>query len=356
MSSKAAREGGIGLRRVGLGVAGLGRIGLMHAENLAGPVRSAELVRVVDADEQRARTTGERLGVEWSASYDDLLADPDVDGVVIATPTPLHVEMVERAAAAGKHIFCEKPISLDLPSTLVAIEAAHTAGCAFQIGFHRRFDRDWAAAAGRVEAGELGDVYLFRTTLRDKQPPPMEYIKDSGGFFVDVTIHDLDTARWLVGEIEEVTAFGAALSDPAFEQLDDVDNALVVLRFANGALGAIDESRVAGYGYECSTEVVGSLATVRIADHRRVHNDWLTPGSAAVDWVEDFTERFPHAYALELEEFASAIREQRPPAVTGEDGLAAFVLAQACERSYREQRTVRLRREERVGRVIYEAA
>src|SRR5437870_10564092 len=261
MSSKAAREGGIGLRRVGLGVAGLGRIGLMHAENLAGPVQSAELVRVVDADEQRARTTGEWLGVEWSASYDDLLADPDVDGVVIATPTPLHVEMVERAAAAGKHIFCEKPISLDLPSTLVAIEAAHTAGCAFQIGFHRRFDRDWAAAAGRIEAGELGDVYVFRTTLRDKQPPPMEYIKDSGGFFVDVTIHDLDTARWLVGEIEEVTAFGAALSS-AFAQIDDVDNAAVVLRFTNGALGVIDESRVAGYGYECSTEVLGSLATV----------------------------------------------------------------------------------------------
>jgi inositol 2-dehydrogenase len=356
MSTEAAREGEIGLRRVGLGVAGLGRIGLMHAENLVGRVPSARLARVVDADEPRARTTGERLGVAWSATYGDLLVDPDVDGVVIATPTPLHVDMVERAAAAGKHVFCEKPISLDLSSTQTAIDAARTAGRAFQIGFHRRFDPDWAAAAGRIEAGELGDVYFFRTTLRDKQPPPMDYIRDSGGFFVDVTIHDLDTARWLVGEIEEVSAFGAALSDPAFEQVGDVDNALVVLRFANGALGAIDESRVAGYGYECSTEVLGSRATVRIDDHRRVHNAWLTPGSAAVDWVEDFTERFPHAYALELEEFATAIRDEREPAVTGEDGLAAFVLAQACERSYREERTVRLRREERVGRVIYEAA
>jgi inositol 2-dehydrogenase len=356
MSSEAAREGGLGLRRVGMGVAGLGRIGVMHAENLAGPVPSAELRRVVDADEARARTTGERLGVPWSTTYDDLLADPEIDGVVVATPTPLHVEMVEGAAAAGKHVFCEKPISLELSSTLAAIEAAREARIALQIGFQRRFDPDWAAAAERIEAGELGDVYLFRTTLRDKQPPPMEYIEDSGGFFVDVTIHDLDTARWLVGEIEEVTAFGAALSDPAFEQVDDVDNAVVVLRFANGALGVIDESRVAGYGYECSTEVLGSRATVRVDDHRRVNNAWLTSGSAAVDWVEDFTERFPHAYALELEEFAAAIREQRSPAVTGEDGLAAFVLAQACDRSYREQRTVRLRREERVGRVIYEAA
>lgn len=354
MTSDAA--GDRGNRRIRVGLAGLGRIGLLHAENLVGPVVAAELVRVVDADAAHARATGKRLGVEWSASYEDLLADPDIDGVVIATPTPFHVEMVEGAAAAHKHVFCEKPISLDLASTLAAIEAARAAGVALQVGFHRRFDPDWAAAAARIQSGELGDVYLFRTTLRDKQPPPLDYIRDSGGFFVDVTIHDLDTARWLVGEIEEVSAFGAALSDPAFAEAGDVDNAVVALRFAGGALGVIDESRVAGYGYECSTEIVGSRATVRIGDHRRVNNLWLTPGSAGVDWVDDFTECFPQAYALELEEFAAAIREQRAPAVTGEDGLAAFVLAQACDRSFREQRTVRLRHEERVGSVVYEAA
>jgi myo-inositol 2-dehydrogenase/D-chiro-inositol 1-dehydrogenase len=344
------------LRRARLGLAGLGRIGLLHATNLTGRVNAAEVVRVVDADESLARVVGERLNVEWGTSYDDLVSDPHVDGVVIATPTPLHVEMIERAAAAAKHVFCEKPISLDLPSTLAAVDAASDGGIALQVGLHRRFDPDWAAAAERIRAGELGDVYLFRTTLRDKQPPPLDYIKDSGGFFVDVTIHDLDTARWLVGEIEEVTAFGAALSDEKFVEVDDVDNAVVALRFAGGALGVIDESRVAGYGYECSTEVVGSRATVRIGDHRRTHDVWLTPGSAAVDWVDDFTERFPDAYALELESFATAILEGRPPAVTGEDALAAFVLAQACERSFREGRTIRLRHEERVGRVSYEAA
>jgi inositol 2-dehydrogenase len=344
------------LRRARLGLAGLGRIGLLHATNLTGRVNAAEVVRVVDTDESLARVVGERLNVEWGTSYDDLVSDPDVDGVVIATPTPLHVEMIERAAAAAKHVFCEKPISLDLPSTLAAVDAARDGGIALQVGLHRRFDPDWAAAAERIRAGKLGDVYLFRTTLRDKQPPPLDYIKDSGGFFVDVTIHDLDTARWLVGEIEEVTAFGAALSDEKFVEVDDVDNAVVALRFAGGALGVIDESRVAGYGYECSTEVVGSRATVRIGDHRRTHDVWLTPGSAAVDWVDDFTERFPDAYALELESFATAILEGRPPAVTGEDALAAFVLAQACERSFREGRTIQLRHEERVGRVSYEAA
>lgn len=356
MSGEQQRLGGRGLRRVGLGVAGLGRIGLYHAENLAGRVPSADLVRVVDADETLVRATGERLGVAWSAAYEDLLDDAAVDGIVVATPTALHVEMVEQAAAAGKHVFCEKPISLDLAATVAAVEAARGAGISLQVGFHRRFDPDWVVAAAGIRAGELGEIYLFRTTLRDKQPPPMSYIEDSGGFYVDVSIHDLDTARWLVGEIEEVTAFGAALSDPGFVALEDVDNAVIVLRFANGALGVIDESRVAGYGYECSTEVLGSRATVRIGDHRKANNVWLTPGTAAVDWVDDFTERFPEAYALELESFAAAIREGRTPEVTGEDGLAAFILAQACDRSFRDRRTVRLRHDEQVGYVTYEAA
>jgi inositol 2-dehydrogenase len=356
MSGEQQRLGGRGLRRVGLGVAGLGRIGLLHARNLAGRVASADLIRVVDADETIARATSRRLGVPWSTDYEDLIGDAEVDGIVVATPTPLHVAMVEKAAAAGKHVFCEKPISLDPSSTVAAVDAAREAGISFQVGFHRRFDPDWAAAAARIKAGELGEVYSFHTRLRDKQPPPMEYIRNSGGFFVDVSIHDLDTARWLVGEIEEVTAFGAALSDPAFDEVGDVDNAVVVLRFANGALGVIDESRVAGYGYDCSTEVLGSRATVRIDDHRRINNVWLTPGSADVDWVDDFTERFPQAYALELESFATAILERQPPVVTGEDGLAAFVLAQACDRSFRDGRAVRLRHEERVGHVAYEAA
>jgi inositol 2-dehydrogenase len=333
--------------RVRLGVVGLGRIGGLHADNLAGRTSSTELVRVVDVEPELARATGERLGVDWSTSYDDLLSDPSLDGVVVATPTPAHATMVEQAAAASKHVFCEKPISFDLPSTERALAAARAAGIAFQVGFQRRFDPDHAAVAARIAAGELGDVYLFRTTLRDMRPPPIDYIRGSGGFFVDVTIHDLDAARWLVGEIEEVTAFGAAVSDPAFAEVGDVDNAVVALRFASGALGVIDESRVAGYGYESSTEVVGSRATVRIGGHRRLDNVWLTPGSAAVDWVADFTERYRDAYLLELEEFAATIREGRRPAVSGEDGLAAFVLARACERSFREGRTVR---------VAYEAA
>lgn len=341
------------IRRVRLAVAGLGRIGQMHAANLAGRAPSVELVAVADALGEVAEETGERLGVPWTTSFAELLALPEVEGVVIATPTPLHAEMVEQAATAGKHVFCEKPVALEVGPTLTAIDAARAAGIKFQVGFHRRFDPDWAAATERIEAGELGDVYLFRTSLRDKASPGPGYLAGSGGFFVDVTIHDLDTARWMVGEIDEVTAIGAALTDPAFAEVGDLDNAIVTLRFASGALGVIDNSRAAGYGYECSTEVMGSRATARIGYHRRANVEWLTPGAATVDWVVDFTERYPDAYLLELEDFAAAIRDDCEPKVGGDDALAAFVLAQACAQSLREGRPVRLQRANENGGVRY---
>ncbi len=341
-------------RKLRVGLAGLGRMGRRHAETLRRSP-SMELVRIADADEATARRVADELAVAWSTDFEDLVADPQVAAVVVAAPTALHAEMIERAARAGKHVFCEKPIALDVDTTLRAVAAARSAGVKLQVGFHRRFDPDWAAATARIQQGELGDVYLFRTSLRDMRPPAIDYIRTSGGFFVDVTIHDLDTARWMVGEIDEVTALGAVVSDPAFAEAGDVDTALVTLRFANGALGVIDNTRVAGYGYECSTEVVGSKATVRIGRHRRVDNEWLTPGASTVDWVVDFTERFPEAYALELEGFASAIRDDRPVAVSGEDALAAFVLAQACDRSLREHRTVRLRWTDGVGYELEDA-
>jgi myo-inositol 2-dehydrogenase/D-chiro-inositol 1-dehydrogenase len=330
-------------RPIRLAVAGLGRIGQLHARNLAGRTPGVDLVAVVDPVATLARRTAESLGVGWSASFDEIVSDAAVDGVVIAAPTAEHAAMVERAAAAGKHVFCEKPIALETEPTLRAIEAAASAGVKLQVGFHRRFDPDWAAGAARIHAGELGRVYLFRTSLRDKRSPGAGYVSGSGGFFVDVTIHDLDVARWLVGEVARVTAVGAAITDPSFAEVGDVDTAIVTLEFANGALGVIDNTRSAGYGYECSTEVVGAKATVRIGDHRRVHNVWLTPGAATVDWVDDFAERYPLAYQRELEDFAAAIRDDRPPAVTGEDALAAFVLARACDRSLREGRTISLR-------------
>jgi inositol 2-dehydrogenase len=344
------------MHRVRVGIVGLGRMGRFHAENLAGRIAAAELVRVVDEVEDTARMVGAQLGTEWSSSFKDLLDDPEIEAVVISTPTPLHAEMIQQAAQSGKHVFCEKPVSFELHQTVQAIEATRAAGVKLQMGIHRRFDPDWTAAVDRINKGELGDVYLFRTSLRDMRPPSIDYIRTSGGFFIDVSIHDFDTARWMVGEIDEVTSFGSAVASRAIAETGDIDTALICLRFASGALGVIDNSRVAGYGYECSTEVMGSKATARVSHHRRAHVQWLTPGQAAEDWVKDFTERYPDAYRLELEDFVAGILEDRPVAVTGEDALAAFMLCRAADESLRAGRTVKLTHRERKGQVVYEAA
>jgi myo-inositol 2-dehydrogenase / D-chiro-inositol 1-dehydrogenase len=328
--------------KVRIGLAGLGRMGRIHAANLADRCPSARLACVFDADEAVARQVGEQYEVPWVKSYEDILADGAVDAVAIATPTATHAGLCGRAAQAGKHVFCEKPISLDRPETVAAIEAVRSAGVVFQVGFHRRFDPDWAAAADRIRAGELGQVYLFRTSLRDMTPPRPEFLAHSGGFFVDVAIHDLDVARWLVGEIVEVTAHGTALSDPGFAEIGDIDTAVVVLRFENGALGVIDDSRAAGYGYECSTEVMGASATVRIDHPQYRHYEWRTPGWAARDLPRDFEQRYPLAYTEELESFARCVRDGLPPRVTASDALAAFDLARAAGQSWRSGRTVKV--------------
>jgi inositol 2-dehydrogenase len=336
-----------------VGLAGLGRMGRIHAANLSARCPSARLACVFDANPDVARQVGEQFEVPWTQSYDDICTDPSIDAVAIATPTGSHAELSIRASQAGKHIFCEKPISLDRQATLDTIEAVQAAGVTFQPGFHRRFDPDWAAAVDRMRAGELGDVYLFRTSLRDMIPPKVEFLANSGGFFVDVTIHDLDTARWMVGEVVQVSAHGTALSDPRLAEIGDIDTAVVVLHFENGALGVIDDSRAAGYGYECSTEVMGRKATVRIDHPQYRHYEWRTPGWAARDLVGDFEQRYPWAYAEELECFARSVRDGVPPQVTAYDALAAFDLAQAADRSWRSGQPVRVEPQRTAPGVIY---
>jgi myo-inositol 2-dehydrogenase/D-chiro-inositol 1-dehydrogenase len=342
-------------RRVRIGLAGLGRMGRIHAGSLSARCASAELACVYDADPEVSRRASERYGVARAASYDDILADESIDAVAIATPTASHAGLCVRASQAGKHVFCEKPISLGRQETVAAIETVRAAGVIFQVGFHRRFDPDWVAAVDRMRSGELGEVYLFRTSLRDMIPPQPEFLAGSGGFFVDVTIHDLDTARWMVGEIVEVSAHGSALSGPGFAETGDIDTAVVVLRFESGALGVIDNSRAAGYGYECSTEVMGRHATVRIDHPEYRHYEWRTPGWASRGLARDFEQRFPAAYAGELEAFARCAADGLPPRVTGYDALAAFDLARAAEESWRCGRTVRVTPERTGGGVVYRA-
>lgn len=339
--------------RVRIGVAGLGRIGAVHAENIAGRVPYADLARVVDADPTRAQEMGERFGVPWSTDAQDLWDDDSVDAVVIATPTPTHPGAVAAAAAAGKAIFCEKPLGLTEAATREVIEGVARAGVLLQVGLHRRFDPDTQRVKQLLTEGALGAVYSFRTSLRDMQPQAMEYIRQSGSFFVDATIHDLDLARWLIGEITEVSVFGSSVSDPMYAELGTVDHVAVVVRFANGALGLIDGSRIAGYGYEASTEVVGSAATARIAASERTNVSLLAGATTSRDHVTDFVERFAAAYLAELEAFVQAVRGEREVGVTGWDALAAFTLGMACERAFSTGTTVQLQHEVVDGGVRY---
>ena len=341
-------------RGLAVGLAGLGRMGRIHAENLAARCASAHLACVFDADPVVAAAVAERLDVPWTASYDELL-----DSLRRRRGRDQHrfarrARRRRRRRRGGTCSARSRSRSTG-PRPSRPCDAAERAGIVFQVGFHRRFDPDWVAANERIQAGELGEVTLFRTSLRDMNPPDPAYLTGSGGFFVDVTVHDLDVARWMVGEVVEVTAHGAA-SDPAFAAIGDIDTAVVVLRFAGGALGVIDNSRSARYGYECSTEVMGSRATARIdAPHRRGY-EWRTPGLASHDLPRDFEERYPQAYAAELEGFARCVLDGTAPRVTGLDALAAFDLAMAADVSWRTGRSVALTPRPTGTGVVYETA
>jgi myo-inositol 2-dehydrogenase/D-chiro-inositol 1-dehydrogenase len=324
---------------------GLGRIGAFHAMSLARHVADAELAMVVDADKGRAKSTGSRFGVPWSTRFEDVLSEGNIDAVLIASPTPLHPEMVEGAATAGKHVFCEKPLSLDPRRAEEALGAVRRAGVMFQIGFHRRFDPDFLAVKNRIDDGSVGEIRFFRATCRDMRVPSLEYLKSCGGIFADVTLHDFDVARWLVGEIDEVYTMGAALTDPAIADLaGDVDNAIVALRFASGALGLIDNSRASGYGYDASLEVMGSRSTVRIgsAAQRVTNVETLADATRRTDVGEDFVDRFAGGYVGAVAAFVTAVLAGRHPTPGGMDAIAAFSLAQAARESMTQNRPIKV--------------
>lgn len=330
--------------RVRVAVAGLGRIGRHHAANLATRVRGAALAGVADSDAGLAAAVGRELDVPFTPSFNDLLEQSSVDAVVIATPATLHAGMIQSAAEAGKHVFCEKPLADDVSAGTAAVLAAQAAGVSLQVGFQMRWDRDLRAAATRLASGELGRIFTLRATLRDLEPPTREYLSWSAGFFADGAVHTLDLARWLGGEIVELTAFGVAVSDPMFEELDDVDNTVIVVKFEGGGLGTLENSRVSGYGFDANTEVVAERGTLRIGHDRRHNVTLLRKDAVTVDFVTDFLERFAGAYLNELEAFVEAIRDGAPVAPDGHDALVASRLCAAAVESYRNGTTIRLPR------------
>ena len=332
-------------RPIRVGVIGAGRIGKIHAGNLAHRVQGATIAAIADVNLQAAQETAAALQIPTAfADYTVLLKDPDIDAVAICSPSDTHARLIVEAAQAGKHIFCEKPIDYDLDKIDAALEAAQKASVKLQIGFNRRFDASFANVREMVAEGKVGDPHILRITSRDPEPPPISYARFSGGLFLDMTIHDFDMARYLMGsEVEEVSTAGAVLIDPRFKEANDLDTAIITLTFANGALGAIDNSRRAVYGYDQRVEVFGSGGMVSAANRTP---DTLTlsdgEGVHSAKPLYFFLERYAESFVTEMRQFIESIRQDMPPPVSGWDGRMAVVIGMAAWKSYREKRPARI--------------
>jgi len=324
---------------LGFGVLGAGRIGALHARNLAGSVDGAHLVAVMDASPDAAQRAAYG-GATALGNIDKLLAHPGIDAVLIASPTPLHAEQIRAAAEAGKAIFCEKPVALDLKTTQDALSAVQGAGLPFQIGFNRRYDTGFREVARAVHAGELGRPEMFRSQSSDPTPPPESYVAVSGGIFVDSVIHDLDVARFVMGDVERVTALGRVLVAPYMEAHGDIDTSILTLEFTSGAIGVIQNSRRTVHGYDLRLEVHGERGKL-VTEVERATSVWKY-GEAGIqgDYVYYFLERFRDAYRAEVQAFVDAVREGRTPTPGAEDALEALRLALAATKSLKEKRPV----------------
>jgi myo-inositol 2-dehydrogenase/D-chiro-inositol 1-dehydrogenase len=330
--------------RVRVGLIGAGRIGRRHAQTLALRIPQAELALISDASSDAARAVAEAVRVEnWTTDPYAVIGDESIKAIVIASSTDTHSPFIIAAARAGKDIFCEKPIALDLESTDAALDAVEQAGVRLQIGFQRRFDKGLRQAKQMIGEGAIGKVEAIRDTMRDPAPVSRDYIATSGGLYRDMVIHNFDNVRWLVGsEATEIFAMGAALIDPMFEEFNDIDTSVVSIRFDNGAIGTIDNSRRSGFGYDVRTEIFGSQGAIFVGYSRDTPLLHLTQDGVKSDHVHWFLERFDDAYVEELKDFVQSIVENRAPSVNGDDGRAAMALAYAAEASRREQRPIRI--------------
>lgn len=332
-----------------IGVFGAGRIAYRHARTVAVDTPGATLAAICDIDLDAARRLAETTGCDrYTTDPADILENAAIDAVVIGSSTDSHAPLIEAAAAAGKQIFCEKPIALDLETTDRAIDAAERAGVRLQIGLQRRFDKAYAKLYKMIGEGTLGQIEAVRDTMRDPNPPHEAYIPTSGGLFRDMVIHDFDCVRWLMGcEPVEVFAMGANLVDPVFAKYGDIDTCVVTIKFESGALGAIDASRRSGFGYDVRTEVFGSKKAVMIGDGRDTPMNVFDQNGVCSDHIYWFLERFDDAYVAEIRSFVHAIKHDEQVAITGADGRAALAMAYAAEASIRENAPISMSRFDR---------
>jgi len=322
--------------KLNIGLIGVGRLGRVYARDLSTRIACTRLTAIADTDGAALERVRSEFDVPHAyADSADLFRNPSVDAIVIVTPTNTHRGVALAAAAAGKPIFCEKPPSTSLDDAVAMRTSVEQSGIFFQLGFMRRFDSGYAAAKKRIDDGAIGDPVVFKSTSRDPYPPSLAYAdpRSSGGLIIDMGIHDFDLARWYMGEVVGVQAIGGVLAYPDFATIGDIDNAVVSLVFASGRLGVVDLTRNGIYGYDISTELLGTQGTLRVGYLRETPVMVMTRAGVAHDTVPYFMERFRDAYTAQLENFARNVLDGREPPITIDDGLQALRIAVAATRA-----------------------
>ncbi|SKB02583.1 inositol 2-dehydrogenase [Sporosarcina newyorkensis] len=332
------------MSKLTIGIIGAGRIGRMHAENIT-PIPQIRIKTISDIFADSVREWAKELGIENVVTdYEEILNDNEIEAILICSPTDTHIPIIKQAAEKGKHIFCEKPVSFSVEDTEIALAVVEEAGVKMQIGFNRRFDRNFHKVHTTVKNGVIGEPHIVKITSRDPAPPPIEYIEKSGGLFFDMSIHDFDMARYVTGsEVVEVYAQGDNLIDPNIGKAGDIDTAVITLKFENGAIGIIDNSRKAVYGYDQRVEVFGSKGSITVENDRPTSAEISTEEGVFKDKLKYFfLERYKDAYITETYAFIESILHNKPLLCTGNDGLQAERIAKAADLSLKERRPVKI--------------
>jgi inositol 2-dehydrogenase len=326
-------------KTIGFGVIGAGLIGSLHAKNIASRIAGAALIGVMDINKEVAEkyATGNAYATQ---DLDKLLGDPNIDAVLIASLTSLHAEHIEKAAQAGKAIFCEKPVAIDIAETRRVMQLVKDKGVSFQIGFQRRFDPGYADLARRLHAGEMGKIEMWRSQSSDPKPAPEHYIASSGGLYIDSVIHDIDVARFMVGEVKRVTALGRNLVDPVFGKYNDVDVSVLTLEFESGAIGVIQNSRRTPHGYDLRVEVHCEKGKLVTEDERQTKLWRYDAQGIHGDYYYYFMQRFDDAYRQEVQAFVDALQKGETPKPDTQDAIESLRVAVAATRSLHEGRSV----------------
>jgi myo-inositol 2-dehydrogenase/D-chiro-inositol 1-dehydrogenase len=333
------------MKKIKMGVIGTGRIGKVHIATLVQNVPMAEVVAVADINLESAKDTAGKFGItNVFSNYLEVINFPGVEAIVICSPTDTHAKYIVDAAKAGKHIFCEKPVDLSIDVIKDANKAVEKAGVKMMVGFNRRFDPNFLKIKNLVVEGKIGEPHILKITSRDPAPPPAQYAASSGGMFMDMTIHDFDMARYITGsEVTEVFTKAAVMVDPAIGKAGDVDTAIITLTFKNGAIGVIDNSRKAVYGYDQRLEIFGSGGMLS-ADNNfpENHQYFAADGIHRSLPLNFFMDRYLESYANEMKIFCDAVLNNSPLPVSGNDGLMSVVIAMAAKKSHLENRPVKI--------------